>query len=333
MAEGWFYRRREIIWAPQDKIAAVNGEMMDLIGALRYFIRVVETGSFSAVARENLVSQSAVTRQIAQLEQHFRARVFHRTTRRLSLTDDGQILLGHARHLVETADEMEEALGRQSSAPTGLVRLGVPVASGLFMAPRLPVLLARHPGLRVELVIRDQVTDMVEERLDLAWRTGNIADEALIVRRIGQFGRAVVAAPAYLERHGAPSVPEDLPGHACLIHGTGQDRDIWRFTGPDGPLTVHVNGTFIANDTAAVLMAARFGHGIAQLPEIQVADDLRAGRLHRLLIDYPSQIVPVHLIYPSRRNLAPRTRVVMEYLVEQAEEMQALLASDAEVLT
>ena len=306
---------------------------MDLIAALRCFIRVVETGSFSAVSRETLLSQSAVTRQIAQLEQHFAARLFHRTTRRLSLTDDGQSLLSHARHLVDAADEMETALGRQSHSPTGLVRLGTSVAGGHFLAPRLPELLARYPGLKVELVMRDQFSDMVDERLDLAWRSGEIADASLVIRRIGQLGRAVVAAPIYLERRGAPSVPEDLASHDCLIHDFMPDSEVWRFTGPDGPVTVRVNGGFLANDSAAVRLAARAGHGIALLPEIQLIDDLRAGRLYRLLNDYPSEIVPVHLVYPSRRNLAPRTRVVMDFLVEQAHEISTMLAAGAEVLT
>jgi DNA-binding transcriptional LysR family regulator len=306
---------------------------MDLIGGLRCFIRVVETGSFSAVSRENQVSQSAVTRQIAQLEQHFGARLFHRTTRRLSLTDDGQGLLTHARHLVEAADEMEIALGRQSSAPTGLVRLGTSIAGGHYLAPRLPALLERYPGLRVELVMRDQFTDMVDERLDLAWRSGEIADASLVVRRIGQLGRAVVAAPIYLERRGAPAVPEDLATHICLIHDFMPDAELWRFTGLDGPVSVRVSGGFLANDSAAVRLACRAGHGIALLPEVQLIDDLRAGRLYRLLNDYPSEIVPVHIVYPSRRNLAPRTRVVMDFLVEQAREMSALLSAGAEVLT
>jgi DNA-binding transcriptional LysR family regulator len=300
---------------------------------LRSFIRVVETGSFSAVARENLVSQSAVTRLIAQLEQHFGARLFHRTTRRLSLTDDGQGLLAHARHVVEAADEMEAALGRQASAPTGLVRLGTSIAGGHFLAPRLPVLLERHPGLKVELVMRDQFTDMIDERLDIAWRSGEITDASLVVRRVGQLGRAVVAAPVYLERHGAPSVPEDLAAHTCLIHDFTHDAELWRFAGPGGPVSVRVSGGFLANDSAAVRLACRAGHGIALLPEIQLIDDLRAGRLYRLLNDYPSEIVPVHIIYPSRRNLAPRTRVVMDFLVEQAREVTALLSGDAEVLT
>jgi DNA-binding transcriptional LysR family regulator len=306
---------------------------MDLIAALRAFIRVTETGSFSAVSREIHVSQSAVTRLVAQLEQHFDVRLFHRTTRRLSLTDDGQALLTHARHLIESADEMESVLGRQSGSPRGLVRLGTSVAGGLFLATRIPVLLDRHPGLSVELVMRDQAVDMVEERLDLAFRSGEIADASLVARRAGYLGRAVVAAPIYLERHGAPSTPEDLPGHVCLIHDATPEPETWRFTGPDGPISIRVKGAFLANDSEAVRRAARAGHGVALLPEVQLIDDLRAGRLFRLLEDYPSQRSPVFIVYPSRRNLAPRTRVVMDFLLEQTREIAVLLEQGAEVLT
>jgi DNA-binding transcriptional LysR family regulator len=306
---------------------------MDLIGALRAFVRVTETGSFSAVARETNASQSAVTRQIAQLEQHFQVRLFHRTTRRLSLTDDGKTLMSHAHHLLETTDEMEAALGRQSGEPRGLVRLGTSVAGGLFLSTRLPVLLARHPGLSVELVMSDRHTDMIEERLDLAFRSGEITDVSLVARRAGVLGRAVVAAPIYLERQGAPDRPEDLVDHACLIHDATPDPDVWRFVGVDGPISVQVSGAFLANDSEAVRRAARAGHGVALLPEIQLIDDLRAGRLFRLLEDYPSQRVPVHIVYPSRRNLAPRTRVVMDFLIEQTRQIAVLLEQGAEVLT
>lgn len=306
---------------------------MDLIAALRAFVRVTETGSFSAVARETHASQSAVTRLVAQLEQHFDVRLFHRTTRRLSLTDDGQVLLAHARHLLESADEMETVLGRQSAAPHGLVRLGTSIAGGMALATRLPLLLARYPGLSVELVMRDQFTDLVEDRLDLAFRSGEIADASLVARRVGFLGRAVVAAPVYLERNGAPSTPLDLPEHTCLIHDATAEPGLWRFTGPDGPINVRVSGAFIANDSEAVRRAARAGFGIAWLPEIQLIDDLRAGRLFRLLEDYPSQRDPVHIVYPSRRNLAPRTRVVMEFVAEQTRLISTLLDQGAEVLT
>jgi DNA-binding transcriptional LysR family regulator len=306
-------------------------EIMDLLGALGVLVRVAEAGSFSAVAREREVSQSAVTRQISQLEEHFRVRLFHRTTRRLSLTDDGQVLLGHARHVLETVEGMEAALGRQSSSPTGLVRVGVTVASSRFLATRIPVLLAEHPGLKVELVVHDQFGDMIEERLDLAMRRGEIADASLVVRRVGMFGSAVVASPIYLERHGAPSAPADLANHTCLVHDTGPNSDLWHFTGPNGTLSVRVSGGFIANDSSAVRLAARAGHGIALLPEVQVIDDLHAGHLFRLLSDYPSQRVPVHLVYPSRRNLAPRTRVVMDFLLQRMRQIQALLDVETEV--
>jgi DNA-binding transcriptional LysR family regulator len=179
--------------------------------------------------------------------------------------------------------------------------------------------------------MRDQFSDMIEDRLDLELRSGEIADSSLVARRIGEAGRAVVAAPDYLERRGAPLVPEDLTMHACLIHSSMSDRDTWRFSGPDGPLAVPVNGAFIANDSVAVWRAVRAGHGIALLPEIEVVDDLRAGRLRRLLINYRSQIAPVYIIYPSRRNLAPRTRVVMDFVVEQMQEIQALLKAGADV--
>lgn len=307
---------------------------MDLLGALGVLVRVVETGSFSAVARERQVSQSAVTRQISQLEEHFRVRLFHRTTRRLSLTDDGQMLLDHARSLLETVEGMETALGRQSSSPTGLVRVGVTVAGARYFARRFPVLLAEHPGLKVELVARDTDSDMVEERLDLAIRSGDLDDSSLVMRRLGLFGRAAVAAPIYLERCGAPSTPADLANHCCLVHDTGPDSDVWRFTSPsDGTLSVRVSGGFIANDSNTVRMAARAGHGIALLPEVLVFDDMRAGYLVRLLSDYPSQRVPVYLVYPSRRNLAPRTRLVMDFLLDEYRGLAGKLAAGAEAVT
>jgi DNA-binding transcriptional LysR family regulator len=290
---------------------------MDLLGALRTFTRVAETGSFSAVARESGSSQSAVTRLVAQLEAHFGIRLFHRTTRRLSLTDDGQSLIGHARQLLDYAENMETELGSHSGSATGMVRVGLPVAAGLFLAPRMPALLAQHPGLQVELLMRDQIGDMVEERLDLVLQSGEIADTSLVSRRIGNFGRFAVASPAYLAAHGTPSKPSDLIGHACIIHDVGPESAVWRFTGPEGPMSVRVNGPFLANNSQAVHLVARSGHGIGLLPQVQVLDDIRSGRLIRLLSDYPSQEVIVQILYPTRRHLPPRTRVVMDFLVQE----------------
>src|SRR5258705_5181300 len=158
---------------------------MDLLGALSVLVRVVETGSFAAVAREREVSQAAVARQIAQLEEHFGVRLLHRTTRKLSLTDDGQMLMGLARPILDGVDGLEAALGRQRASPVGLVRVGVTVTGSRFLSQRLPILLADHPGLKVELVVSDRFGDMIEELLGPALRVGEIEDASLVGRRSG----------------------------------------------------------------------------------------------------------------------------------------------------
>jgi DNA-binding transcriptional LysR family regulator len=205
---------------------------MDLLGALGVLIRVVETGSFSAVARERELSQAAVARQISQLEDHFAVRLFHRTTRKLSLTDDGEMLLGLARPVLDGVDALEAALAQQSALPVGLVRVGATVTSTRFLAQRLPTLLADHPGLRVELVVGDRLGDMIEDRLDLAMRVGEITDTSLVARRSGTAVRAAVAAPSYIKRHGDPSSPAELADHICIVHDVGPDSDVWTFVAP-----------------------------------------------------------------------------------------------------
>lgn len=291
--------------------------MMDLVESLKCFMRVVETGSFSAVARESGASQSAVTRQISQLETHFGVRLLHRTTRRLSLTDDGRILLGHARQVLEDTAAMEAELGQHREEPVGLVRLGTIMAGGLFLASRLPKLIARHPGLAVEVVVLDHFPDLVESRLDLLLRPGEIADSSVVARQIGVFGQSLVAAPQYLEGHGTPSTPADLPQHVCIWQDDTPEHAVWQFTGPQGPIQVTITGALGTNSNRVALQLARNGHGIALLPEVETVDDIRAGRLIPLLEDYRSQPVPLHVIYPSRRNLPPRTRVVLDFVVQE----------------
>src|ERR1700760_2701507 len=172
---------------------------MDLINGLHTFIRVVETGSFSAVAPEEDSRQSAVTRQVAQLEEHFGVRLFHRTTRKISLTDDGQDLVGRARHLLEEAEDLEDTFGKNGGTPTGLVRIGVPVGAAMLLVSDFTALLTRYPGLAVELVVSEQLDDLVAERLDVALRFGQPADTSLVFRALATMGSTAVAAPAYLE--------------------------------------------------------------------------------------------------------------------------------------
>jgi DNA-binding transcriptional LysR family regulator len=303
---------------------------MDLLGALGVLVRVVETGSFSAVARERELSQAAVARQVSQLEEHFGVRLFHRTTRKLSLTDDGEMLLGLARPVLDGVDGLEAALGRQSASPIGLVRVGVTVTGSRFLAQRLPTLLADHPGLKVELVVGDRFGDMIEDRLDLAMRVGEVTDASLVVRRSGTASFVVVAAPSYIERKGKPSTPADLVGHTCIVHDVGPGSNVWSFVTSGGSQQFHVSGGFLANDVGAVHVAARSGYGIALLPLFEVLDDLRSGVLVAMLSEFPLPAIPLSLVYPSRRHLAPRTRIVFEFMLEQARQVQAMLATVAD---
>lgn len=301
---------------------------MDLLGALRVLARVVETGSFSAVAREHVLSHAAVTRQISALEQHFGVRLLHRTTRRLSLTDDGQMLLGLARPVLDGVEAMEAGVGRQRTSPVGLVRVGITVVAARFFSQRVPILLADHPGLKVELVVSDRFGDMIEDRLDLAVRSGDITDASLVRRKGWTFERVAVAAPSYIEGHGKPSVPADLSKHTCIVHNIGPHSDVWTFITPAGPQDVRVSGGFLANDATAVHLLVRTGYGIAFLGLPEVFDDLRSGELVRVLSDFPTPGLPINLVYPSRRHLAPRTRLVLDFIEKQVREIRAMFATD-----
>jgi len=304
---------------------------MDMLHALGTFVRVVETGSFAAVARESNVSNSAVTRLIGQLEEHFRVRLFHRTTRHLGLTEDGQDLLNRARNLIDVAADLEDTLGRQSTTPTGRVRVGLTAGGARLLTPGLAELHARYPGLSVELVIREHFNDLIEERLDLAVRVGQPTDASLVARTVGGFGRALVAAPSYLATHGIPSTPSDLPGHRCLVHDTGPDGARWRFAGPGGPHAIEIAGGFSATTSNVVRQAALAGHGIALLSEPLVHEDVLGARLCRLLPDYPTECTQLFLVYPSRRYLAPRTRVVIDVVIKQFKLVGSRLADETVV--
>jgi DNA-binding transcriptional LysR family regulator len=303
---------------------------MDLIAGLQTFVRVVETGSFSAVARETNSSQSAITRQVAQLEEHFGVRLFHRTTRKLSLTDEGQGLLSRARHLLEEAEDLEETFGRAGGEPAGLVRIGLPVGAAILLVPEFTALMRQYPGLSLELVANEEMNDLVEDRLDLALRFGQSPDTSLVSRSIATLGFAPVAAPAYLERYGAPSHPSELARHICIIHEIGPDAGHWSFTGPDGTVDVDVTGAFRSNNTLVVRQAALSGYGIALLGDPITVNDIRSSRLYRLLPDYAARRRPAYIVYPSRRHMAQRTRVVIDFLVERFKILETRLRDGRE---
>jgi DNA-binding transcriptional LysR family regulator len=301
---------------------------MDMLRALETFLRIVETGSFSAVARESNMTPSAVTRLVGQLEDHFDVRLFHRTTRHLSLTEDGQDLLDQARPIVDAALELKDSIGERRAAPTGRVRVGLTAGAARLVTSAMADLFGRYPGLSVEFVVREQFSDMIEDRLDLAMHLGQPSDAAVVTRSVGAFGYALVASPVYLERRGAPSSPDALREHTCLVLEAGPGSRHWRFLGPGGPYEIEVTSRFSANSSDVVRQSALSGHGIALLAEPQVVDDILGARLYRLLPDYPTEKVQVHLVYPSRRHLAPRTRVVIDFFVDRFARVTNRLADE-----
>lgn len=288
---------------------------MDFLVACRIFIRVAETGSFSAVARESGTTQPAISRQIAALETHLQTRLVQRSTRSLTLTGDGHDFLGQARLVVETVEQAEAVVGARHGAVSGVVRLGSPLAFGQrYVAPRLGALLARHPALSLELSLTDDVVDMVQARLDLAVRVGPVSDPTLVARRVGSSSHAVVAAPEYLAAHGEPQRPEDLAHHDCIIFTRLPHPDTWELVGPEGVVPVAVSGRYRTDSPEAAVAAAVAGAGVAEVPAWLTHDAERAGLLRRLLVAWQPERRPISLVYPSRRFLAPRTRAVIDFI-------------------
>lgn len=291
---------------------------MDLFAAFRTFVRVAESGSFSAVAREMGATQPAISRQIGALEQHLNARLIQRTTRSLTLTEDGRDLLGHARRVLDCVEEAEAAIGRRQGAPSGLVRIATPSAFGrLYVAPRMRRLLDRYPELSVELHMSDLVTDLIASGIDLAIRGGTVTESSLVARRIGASARHVVGSADYLERNGTPLHPSDLARHSCVIFIQNATPNEWRFDGPGGAVTVTVAGRFRTDSSEAMREAVVAGVGLALAPAWVFGNDLETGSVRAVLETFQAEQVSIHAVYPSRRNLAPRTRAVIDFLLDE----------------
>ena len=289
---------------------------MDLIAALRTFLRVAEVGSFSAVAQERGVTQPAVSRQVSALEEHLGTRLVQRSTHAVTLTEEGRELVPAAQRLVDSADALQEMTGRRRRKAVGRVRLSVPVPFGLYFSSRLDALLNKHEELSIDLILHDRLRDLIEEGIDLQLCVGQVSDSALISRRVGATTAFLVAAPNYLKGRAVPEQPADLQKHDCIVyHRWGRD-DVWWFASPEGAVSVSVRGRFRANNSEAVRRAALNGLGIALLSHLLVADDISAGRLRVLMPAFPPARFPLTVVYPSRRNLPPRVRAVIEFLSE-----------------
>jgi DNA-binding transcriptional LysR family regulator len=289
---------------------------MDVVATLQTFLRVAETGSFSAVAAERGVTQPAISRQITALEQQLGARLFERSTHAVVLTEEGRDLVTTAQELVDAAETLRNSVGRRRGAPAGRVRLSAPVPLGLMLSSQIGPLLRQCEELSIDLVLRDRTSDLIEDGLDLEVRVGPIVDSALIARRIGSTTAYLVAAPRYLRGRSLPAHPHDLHEHDCIVYHRWGDDNTWWFSSPAGDVSVSVRGRFRANNAEAVRRACLEGLGVALLSHLTAQDDIREGRLSLLMPDFPPLRFPLSVVYPSRRHLPPRTRVVIEFLTK-----------------
>lgn len=290
--------------------------MSDVLALFQTFIRVVEAGSFTAVATERNSSQPTISRQIAALEEHLGCLLFQRTTRSLTLTDDGRVFYEHARRTVEAAREAESVVGRRRSKPSGTLRMSSAVVLGrLHVIPRLPRFMARYPDIMIDLLMNDGFSDLVEEGIDLSIRVGVISDSNLIARRIGTTRRVVVATPDYIARKGLPLTPEDLRQHDCIVYSRLATGENWSFSGPGGAVTVPIRGRFHANNTEGVRAAILQGLGVGYVPVWHFTDrEIEDGRLTVLLRDFEPPQQPISAVYPSRRFLALKVRAMIDFL-------------------
>jgi DNA-binding transcriptional LysR family regulator len=303
--------------------------IMDRLDELHVFVAILDAGSMAAAARKLGRSPPAVTRVLGALEARVGARLFERSTRRLTPSEAGLSLAESARRLLADYDA---ALQRPDDAtPRGLLRITAPTVFGRrHVAPVATRFLARHPDIQVDLVLLDRNVDLIEDGIDAAFRIGPLASQSLVARRLGSVSRVLVASPAYLAARGEPATPADLGQHELIqstsVHGMAE----WRFRAGAGGETdarehvVRYAPRLRVNDVEAVLGAARAGFGIARALSYQVAPDLESGSLRRVLAAYEPAPLPVHLVLPSARHMPPRLRSFVDFAVAAFAELALL---------
>ncbi len=288
---------------------------MVCFSAIPVFVAVVECGSFSQAGEKLGVTKSAVSKRISQLEAKLGVQLLQRTTRRLSLTEAGERYFDYARNALMIANEGEDAISQLQDQPQGTIRVNAPMAFGrLHIAPMMPKFLFDNPQIKVDMMMDDRVVDLVSGSFDIAIRIGKLPDSSLIARRLAPCHSVLCASPQYLEKFGVPDTPKDLIHHNCLSYSYFQAGTEWRFTGPDGLVSVVPKGNYRVNNSEALLEGLLAGLGIAQMPTFIVGPALASGELVSLLPDY---VLPQHAIYamlPERKHLPAKIRVFLEYL-------------------
>ncbi|TFH84876.1 LysR family transcriptional regulator [Billgrantia azerbaijanica] len=285
---------------------------MDKLQAMRIFRRVAELGGFAAAARDLGLVPASVSKHVAQLERTLGVKLIRRTTRRMSLTDVGSAYLERVSHLLDELEEAESAITGLHTEPRGMLRVSLPMSFGLLhIAPALPGFLELYPDIQVDMRFNDRVVDLVEEGVGVTLRISTqLEDSTLVARRLAPVRRVLCAAPSYLQQAGEPRAVGELQQHDCLIYTLSSSPQRWLLGGEE----VTVNGRLQADNSLALREALLAGQGIAQMPTFLVGEELRAGRLVRVLPDVEPEKHYLFVVYPPGRQLSAKVRLFVEYL-------------------
>lgn len=291
---------------------------MDQFTALRVFSEVARAGSFSRAARALRLSKSAISKYVAGLEDMLGTKLFRRTTRHVSLTEDGLAYLARVRRILDELDDANRSVAAVGAPPRGTLRVNSALAFGLrHVAPLIPQFLRTYPDIRVDLELADRFVDLVEEGFDIAIRIGDLTDSSLVARRLARVRILLAASPAYLSAHGTPGAARELADHACLLYRGRHGHSEWRLRQGETMRTVRVSGPLVANNGEALAAAARGGLGIARLPAFMVEDAIASGELVEILPECRPDSEPVHAVYPAGRHLPQKVRLFSDFLADR----------------
>jgi DNA-binding transcriptional LysR family regulator len=281
------------------------------------FVRVVDTGSFTAAAAALALPKSSVSRSVARLEQELGVRLLQRTTRTVHLTDAGHAYYDRVSRALAGLEEAQAAVSDMQATPRGSVRITAPVDIGVSMISGLVARFVRHhPDIHVEMVLTGRVVNLVEEGIDLAIRAGKLDDSSLVARKVGSLEARLLASPGYLKRRGAPKSVADLARQDCVLFRARRGQATWELTGPKGMERVEVSGPVAADDYAFLRQLLVAGAGIGLLPWVICAEDIERGRLVRVLPEHAAPGGTLHVVYPSTRYVPQRVVLLRDFLVQ-----------------
>ncbi|MEH6387788.1 MULTISPECIES: LysR family transcriptional regulator [Pseudomonas] len=291
---------------------------MDYFGALEAFVHSAETRSFTAAGRRLGISSSAVGKAVVRLEEQLDVRLFHRSTRSITLTAEGQLFLNRCQRILAEFEAARAELSQASSAPQGKLRVGLPQI-GLYLMPHLCDFQQMFPSIELELNFGDRLVNVIEEGFDAVLRIGEVDDSRLTMRKLKGFTHLLVAAPSYLSRYGTPVRAADLSAHVCLRYRFPSSGKLssWPLIEQGQPTSVEIPESVIANATGALHAMAEAGVGIALLPEFIIADALSDGRLVKVLEKQMQDERNVRLLWPSGRQSLPKVRAFVDFMVDR----------------